>query len=207
MRKNVLNNLFSNSFLGVLPLKNGGTGASAGSALTKTDDTNVTLTLGGTPTTALLAASSLTLGWTGTLSAARGGTGAATLTAAGIPIITSADLTSQTAAVASVATVTAPNDAAMHTYQVGAYLTINSVVTDVIQVQVTYTDENSASQTQTFSTIGATPAVSISTVGAFVFASFNIRAKFNTAVIIKTNLTTAIGSINYDVGGAIQRLN
>lgn len=44
-------------------------------ALTKTDDTNVTLTLGGTPSTALLQATSLTLGWTGTLSGTRGGTG------------------------------------------------------------------------------------------------------------------------------------
>lgn len=44
-------------------------------ALTKTDDTNVTLTLGGSPNTALLAATSLTLGWTGQLSLARGGTG------------------------------------------------------------------------------------------------------------------------------------
>ena len=43
-------------------------------ALTKTDDTNVTLTLGGSPTVALLAATSLTLGWTGTLGVARGGT-------------------------------------------------------------------------------------------------------------------------------------
>lgn len=49
------------------------------SALTKTNDTNVTLTLGGTPTTALLQATSLTLGWTGTLAAARGGTGVGTL--------------------------------------------------------------------------------------------------------------------------------
>jgi hypothetical protein len=43
----------------------------SGAALTKTDDTNVTLTLGGTPTTALLAAASLTLGWTGTLADGR----------------------------------------------------------------------------------------------------------------------------------------
>lgn len=50
------------------------------SALTKTDDTNVTLTLGGTPTTALLQATSLTLGWTGILSVARGGTSYATYT-------------------------------------------------------------------------------------------------------------------------------
>lgn len=42
-----------------------------GAALTKTDDTNVTLTLGGTPTTALLTATSVTVGWTGTLAAAR----------------------------------------------------------------------------------------------------------------------------------------
>lgn len=45
-------------------------------ALTKTDDTNVTLTLGGTPATALLQATSLTLGWTGQLGLTRGGTNA-----------------------------------------------------------------------------------------------------------------------------------
>lgn len=44
-------------------------------ALTRVDDTNVTLTLGGTPSTALLQAVSLTLGWTGTLAVTRGGTG------------------------------------------------------------------------------------------------------------------------------------
>ena len=41
------------------------------SALTKTDDTNVTLTLGGSPSTALLQGVSLTLGWTGTLADSR----------------------------------------------------------------------------------------------------------------------------------------
>lgn len=47
----------------------------APAALTKTDDTNVTLTLGGSASTALLNAASLTLGWTGTLAVTRGGTG------------------------------------------------------------------------------------------------------------------------------------
>lgn len=51
-----------------------------GAALTRVDDTNVTLTLGGTPTTALLRAVSLTMGWTGTLAVSRGGSGAGTLT-------------------------------------------------------------------------------------------------------------------------------
>jgi hypothetical protein len=46
-----------------------------GAALTKTDDTNVTLTLGGNPTTALLSAASVTVGWTGQLAVTRGGTG------------------------------------------------------------------------------------------------------------------------------------
>lgn len=41
------------------------------SALTKVNDTNVTLTLGGTPTTALLESVSITAGWTGTLADGR----------------------------------------------------------------------------------------------------------------------------------------
>lgn len=49
-------------------------------ALTRTSDTNVVLTLGGTPNTALLQAVSITASWTGTLSVDRGGSGAATLT-------------------------------------------------------------------------------------------------------------------------------
>lgn len=62
----------------------------AKAALSRTDDTNVTLTLGGTPTTALLAATSLTLGWTGTLSVARGGSGQGTYT----PAVTDTSLVS-----------------------------------------------------------------------------------------------------------------
>ena len=48
-----------------------GTSTITPSALTKVDDTNVTLTLGGTPATALLQGVSLTLGWTGTLADSR----------------------------------------------------------------------------------------------------------------------------------------
>lgn len=49
-------------------------------ALTRVDDTNITLTLGGTPSTSLLQAVSLTLGWTGLLAIARGGTGVGSVT-------------------------------------------------------------------------------------------------------------------------------
>lgn len=56
--------------VGTIPASDIGSGA----ALTRTNDTNVTITLGGAPTTALLAATSLTLGWTGNLGTTRGGT-------------------------------------------------------------------------------------------------------------------------------------
>lgn len=52
-----------------------GAAAVSGVALTSVNDTNITLTLGGSPSTSLVAATSLTLGWTGTLAVARGGTG------------------------------------------------------------------------------------------------------------------------------------
>lgn len=64
-----------------------------GAPLTKTDDTNVTLTLGGTPATSLLAATSLTLGWTGQLGLTRGGTNASlTASSGGIVYSTSTAL-------------------------------------------------------------------------------------------------------------------
>lgn len=50
-----------------------------GQALTRVDDANVTLTIGGTPATALLQPVSITAGWTGQLSVPRGGTGLSTV--------------------------------------------------------------------------------------------------------------------------------
>ena len=71
-------------------IKDGGVPISALSAapaaLTRTNDTNVTLTLGGLPNTALLQATSITVGWTGTLQASRGGFGVDVSAAAGVPL-------------------------------------------------------------------------------------------------------------------------
>jgi hypothetical protein len=57
-------------------------------ALTRANDTNVTLTLTGTPNTALLQATLITVGWSGTLAASRGGFGADVSASNGVPIFT-----------------------------------------------------------------------------------------------------------------------
>src|SRR6202021_3448042 len=46
-----------------------------GAALTATGDTNMSITLGGSPASSLLNAASIALAWTGVLSADRGGSG------------------------------------------------------------------------------------------------------------------------------------
>lgn len=54
-----------------------------GQALSRVNDTNITLTLGGSPTTSLLVATSLTIGWTGTLADSRLSTTAVTASSYG----------------------------------------------------------------------------------------------------------------------------
>lgn len=77
----ILTNAGAHSYFGNNTAGSAAPAYKSNAALTKTDDTNVTLTLGGAPTTSLLEATSLTLGWTGTLGVARGGTNIASYTA------------------------------------------------------------------------------------------------------------------------------
>ena len=69
----------------------------AGTALTEVNDTNITMTLGGAPTTAVLSATSMTLGWAGTLAVGRGGTGLISGTSGGIPYYNSVSSMSSSA--------------------------------------------------------------------------------------------------------------
>lgn len=70
-----LSNAAANTYLGNATAGATSPSYTAAGALTKTDDTNVTLTLGGNPATSLLRDASITAGWTGTLAPSRGGTG------------------------------------------------------------------------------------------------------------------------------------
>jgi len=69
-----LSNAAANTYLGNATGSAAGPSYTAAGALTKVDDTNVTLTLGGNASTSLLRAASITVGWSGLLDGTRGGT-------------------------------------------------------------------------------------------------------------------------------------
>lgn len=71
----VLSNAGANTYFGNASGSTGAPSYISAGALSKVDDANITITLGGTPNVSLLAATSLTLGWTGQLGGDRGGTG------------------------------------------------------------------------------------------------------------------------------------
>lgn len=143
-------------------------------ALTKTDDTNVTLTLGGSPSTALLQATSITAGWTGTLSGTRGGTGvnngASTITLGGS--LTTSGAFASTFTMTGVTNVTFPTS--------GTLSTTTGTVTSV-----------SGTSNRITSTGGTTPVIdisasyvgqsSITTVGAL--ASGSLAAGFTPVTV------------------------
>lgn len=91
------------------------------------------------------------------------------------------------------------------TFLVSGYIAITAVTTDVIEFRVTWTDENSTSQTQKFYPMGVTTS-GLSTTGFTPFSPATIRAKNGTNIVIATVLTTGIGSITYDVGSLIQKI-
>ena len=120
----------------------GGGGGVTPSPLTEVNDTNVTMTLGGTPATALLQAVSMTLGWTGTLAVARGGTGGSSHT----PYAVLCGGTTSTSAVQSIASVgttgqvlTSNGAGALPTFQSVAGSTGRLINVRVFKTSGTYT--------------------------------------------------------------------
>lgn len=121
---------------------------------------------------------------------------AGTISASLIPLTqASADLTAQTSA-GNITTFTV--GASTATFNISAYLNITAVSTDVIQVQVTYTDENSNSQTVSFTTL--------SSISNSTYSPVTIRAKNGTVITVKSNLTVGAGSITFDCGARITQL-
>lgn len=115
-----------------------------------------------------------------------------TVTISSPTIQASANLIAQTAA-GNITTFTV--GATTATFNISTYINITAVATDVIQAQITYTDENNTAQTVSFTTL--------STVTNSTYSPVTIRAKNGTVITLKTNLTTGIGSITFDAGGTI----
>ncbi len=84
-------------------------------------------------------------------------------------------------------------------------MAITAVATDVLNFQVTWTDENSNSQTQIFFPMGTTSA-SLGTTGFTAFPTADIRVKASTTITVSTVLAVGAGSVTYDVGATIQKL-
>lgn len=158
-----------------------------GAALTKTDDTNVTLTLGGSPTTALLNAASLTLGWTGVLSGTRGGTGvnngASTITLGGS--LTTSGAFASTFTMTGVTNVTFPTS--------GTLATTAGTVSSV-----------SGTANQIGSTGGTTPVISIASnpilpgSAGFTLPSGNTAARAGGAGTMRFNSQTSVFEATID---------
>lgn len=119
-------------------------------------------------------------------------------------ILATNDLTAQSAAVATVTSYAVPGSGGFNTFRVGGYLTVTAVSVDVIQLQVTYTDETSTSRTQSFFVQGATTGISVT--GANGYSPLDVRVKQGTTITVSTVLTTGAGTITYDVGASIAQL-
>ncbi len=119
-----------------------------------------------------------------------------------LPLKASTNLLSVTAAQNPVATYT---DAGISdgTYRVGAYVNITAVVTDVLQLQVTYTDQNSVGQTVTLYPVGSASA-NLALVQVYTFPVITIRVKMGTAITVLTILSVGGGTIAYDAGATIE---
>lgn len=119
-----------------------------------------------------------------------------------LSIVAQNSLTGQTAAISSVCAYT---PASGGIFRVSGYITITAVSLDVIQFQVSYTDETSTSRNLPFFPPGLTSA-NLATTGVFPFAPMDIRSASASAITVLTALTTGTGSIAYNVSASIMQI-
>ena len=122
--------------------------------------------------------------------------------------ITTGRSTAQTAAVASVATLTVGGSDA--TYEISGNILVTTSGSESFSLQVDFTDEGNTARTATIPLVristGGFTATTISASGAVPYpsSSIQIRAKASTAITIKTSGTFT--GCTYNVEGRIQRL-
>lgn len=118
----------------------------------------------------------------------------------GIPFSSANDITGQTTAATITAFTVGGSDAS---FMVTANLNITAIAVDVIQTQVTYTDETNTGRTLVMYGMGLTSA-GLTTTGVSNYSPVaEIRAKAGTTITVATNLTTSAGSITYNAHATI----
>jgi hypothetical protein len=137
----------------------------------------------------------ITAGTAGQLLTSQGGSSTAMTWTSSPTIQGTADLTAQTTA-GNITTFTV--GASTATFNISSYINVTAVSVDVIQGQITYTDENNTAQTVSLSNISA--------IGNSTYSPITIRAKNATVITVKTNLTTGAGTITFDAGARITQL-
>jgi hypothetical protein len=166
-----------------------------GQALSKVDDTNVTLTLGGTPLTALLKATSLTLGWTGTLADARI-TSAATWNAKESALTFSTGLTRTVNTITidnTVVTLTGAQALSNKTGNISQWTNDSGYLTSLAGAVTSVTGSGNIA-----SSGGATPNIT--------FTGVLPTANGGTAVNIATQILTTGAGITNESGAAVSRI-
>lgn len=129
--------------------------------VTRTDDTNVTMTLGGTPTGAAVKAFSMTLGWSGQLALSRGGTNASLVASNGGIVYSDASALAILAGTATAGQIIRSGSSAAPSWSTSTYPATSAAGTIL------------ASGTANTITATATPTLGIagSTVGDLTFAN------------------------------------
>lgn len=194
----------------------------APAALTKTDDTNVTLTLGGSPTTALLNAASLTLGWTGQLSISRGGVadkypadvGKVVVvgeTTSAANVLGKVDLTAQTGDIGATTLLTSDSDS-VGIYRCVFYLKTTTAGSGGAATKIVITYNDGTSQTpevilvpEIASPGGGAVNHDLTILNQASYGSIIVYAAASTAITFVTS-GTYTGSPEYTLRARIERL-
>jgi hypothetical protein len=94
-------------------------------------------------------------------------------------------------------------------YHVSAYLNLTALSTDILHTQVSWTDIAGTARTQNFYPMGATgvSGANISTTGFYAYPPVTIIAKQGSAITVATVATTIGGSMTFDAGANITRLD
>jgi len=144
--------------------------------------------------------------WNGSpISIAKGGTGASSLSAAGIVTASCTNVVGQTDGNTNIKTITVPNDGSNHNYEISTYLNVTSLSLNTVTFQVTFTDVNNTTRTQNLLGVGLSLAP-IASLGYIPMQSIQIYAKPNTNITLKTTVS-GLGWQTYDAGGCILQLN